>query len=561
MVADLSGTISHSVWYGWGDPSRARPLNAGGLAFLRRRLKLASVEPVHPPVDLSDVRLRPGSLGADALDQFSAIVGAEHVSTSAQERILHAGGKSTSDLIRRRSGDAGDAPDAVIFPGSGTDVRQILALCDQEGIAVVPFGGGTSVVGGVEPLKADFRAVIALDLGRMDRVVEVDSICLTATFEAGIRGPAMEASLGKLGFTLGHFPQSYEEASLGGYLSTRSAGQASTGYGRSDDMVKALHVETPRGPLELGGLAPATAAGPNLLDVFVGSEGTFGVITEATMRIHRAPKHRSYGAWTFGSFEAGAEALRRLVQDGAKGDMPEVCRLADAPETESTFALSGGWKSSLLRMYLRFRGQGSPALALFVWEGADNQTDARRRRCATILRRAGGVFVGPVPAQAWERARFSGPYLRDELLTRGVYVETVETATSWNRVKSTHRDVGKAIGSALMVNGAGAHVQAHISHVYPDGASLYFTFLGGLEADPLAQNARVKKAASDAVMQSRATITHHHAIGVDHAPYLAAEIGEVGVDILAGIKGVLDPRGIMNPGKLIPGPKTPQIPG
>lgn len=551
MVTHLTEEISRSVWFGWGDPARARPLTPAALAYLRRTLRLASVEAAHPPVDLADVRVGPVALDEGALVEFRAITGAEHVSTDATERIRHAGGKSTPDLLRRRSGDALDAPDAVVYPGSSAEVRGILDLCVKRQLAVVAFGGGTSVVGGVEPLRGRFAGVITVDLRRMDRLLHVDRLSRTASFEAGIRGPALEAALAPHGFTLGHFPQSHQEATLGGYVATRSAGQASTGYGRSDDLVKSVHLETPVGPFDAGSLAPGSAAGPKLLDVVVGSEGTLGVITSATMKVSPAPADKVYGAWSFPTFEAGAEAMRRLRQDGVRGDMPHVCRLSDTDETASTFKL-GGAKTAALSRYLAVRGQKTPALALFVWEGGRREATARRRRSARILRRGGGIPLGPLPGRSWEHGRFSAPYLRDELLTRGVYVETLETAATWGRVEETYRSVRRAILNALQEKGGGAYVQTHISHVYSDGASLYFTFLAGLEEDGLAQNARVKAAASNAIVAAGATITHHHAVGMDHAPYMRAEIGDLGVRVLAGIKATLDPGGIMNPGKLIP---------
>ncbi|ALV46505.1 FAD-binding protein [Arthrobacter alpinus] len=557
MVTHLTEEIPRSIWHGWGDPSQAKPLSPGALAFLQRTLGLASVAPDHAPVDLADVRVGPATLSPELLAELGAITGPEHVSTETAERILHAGGKSTPDLIRRRSGDALDAPDAVVFPGSSAEVGEILALCVRRSLAVVAFGGGTSVVGGVEPLRGTFDGVITLDMRRMDRLLQLDPLSRTATFEAGIRGPAIEATLAPHGLTLGHFPQSHQEATLGGYVATRSAGQASTGYGRSDDLVKQVHLETPAGPFDAGSLAPGTAAGPKLLDVAVGSEGTLGVITSATVKVSPAPADKAYGAWSFPSFEAGAEAMRKLRHDGARGDMPHVCRLSDTDETASTFKL-GGWKTGALQRYLGLRGQGTPALALFVWEGDSRDIRARRRRSARILRRAGGIPLGPLPGKSWEHGRFSGPYLRDELLTRGVYVETLETAATWGRLEDTYRSVRQAILDSLGEHGAVAYVQTHVSHVYSDGASLYFTFLSGLEADGLAQNARVKEAASQAIVAAGATITHHHAVGTDHAPYLGAEIGELGIKVLAGIKATLDPAGIMNPGKLIPIPAQPK---
>ena len=551
MVTQNTVEIPRSVWYGWGDPAHATSLSANALAYLSATLKLASVKPVHPPVDITEVRVGEPALSAEVLAELRAACGTEYVSTERLDRIEHSGGKSTEDLLRIRAGDALGAPDAVIFPGSAEEIREVLAVCAAHGIAVTAFGGGTSVVGGVAPLRGTFDASITLDMRRMDKLLYLDPRSRTATFEAGLRGPGIEAALEPHGFTLGHFPQSHQEATLGGYIATRSAGQASTGYGRSDDLVKSVHLETPAGPLVAGSTAPGTAAGPKLLDVIVGSEGAFGVITSATLKVVPVPTHKSYGSWSFASFTAGAEAIRRLRHEGLAGDLPHVCRLSDSDETASTFKL-GGPKTAALGKYLSVRGQVAPALALFVWEGATKETVARKRRSARILRAAGGIRTGAIPARAWEHGRFSGPYLRDELLTRGVYVETLETSATWTSLDSTYHAVREAILKSLAEHGGSGYVQSHISHIYPDGASLYFTYLAGLEPDGLAQHERVKQAASKAIVAAGSTITHHHSVGTDHAPYLEAEIGALGLEVLRGIKKTLDPAGIMNPGKLFP---------
>lgn len=525
------------------------------MAFLRKTLALGPDRRGQLPVPLEEVRLRPSLLDDLQQAMFVEALGAEHVSLMAEDRVRHAGGKSTADLYRRRSGDALAAPDAVLSPASNDEVQKILQICVREGIAVVPFGGGTSVVGGVEPVRSASgghrgTAVVALDLGRMATMLDFDPINRLATFQAGIRGPAIEAALAARGFTLGHLPQSHQQASLGGYLATRSAGQASTGYGRSDQLVRRLRLEAPRGSLELGGFAPATAAGPDLLGTVVGSEGTLGVITEATMAVVPRPERKRYGTWAFPDFERGAEALRRLVHSGIT--LPAVARLSDRDETESTLRLAGGAKVAGLRAYLALRGIRRPALALFVWEGESRATATARRKGAALLRAAGGVYLTAAPAQSWDEGRFHAPYLRDQLLNIGVLAETLETATSWDRLPALHHAVRQAIHDAISAGGQTGWVQAHVSHVYAGGASLYFTFLAGQEKDPLQQLQRIKAAASKAIVTERATITHHHAVGIDHAPYLAAEIGDLGVDVLRGIKAALDPTGIMNPGKLIP---------
>jgi alkyldihydroxyacetonephosphate synthase len=495
-----------------------------------------------PPVALEDVRLAPSALSAAPRERLAAIA---TVDEDAPARIAHARGKSYRDLVRLRAGDASGAPDAVVSVERPAQVEELLQACTEERIAVVPFGGGTSVVGGVEPLRGGFAALIALDLGGLDRLVNLDIVDQTATLQPGLRGPRAEALLNARGYTLGHFPQSYEFATIGGYAATRSAGQASTGYGRSDELVVALTVATPTGTMTLG-RAPRSAAGPDLRQLMLGSEGAFGVITEVTMAVRPVPAHKRYEAWFFPTFAAGIDALRKLEQHKLA---PEVSRLSDEDETVANLALSGHG-GGLSGAYLKARRL--KAMAIFGWEGEPDWVNARRKLGLKIVRASGGVGVGAGAGNAWEAGRFSAPYLRDDLLDAGVLVETLETAASWHKLPIVRAAVREAITSALGA-GSGALVGCHVSHLYPAGASLYFTVLAPASLrDPLGQWDAAKRAATEAIVREGATITHHHAVGSDHAPWLAAEIGELGVDVLRAVKQRLDPAGILNPGKLLP---------
>jgi alkyldihydroxyacetonephosphate synthase len=540
-------------WNAWGiaPAEREAPgLSASAREFLRREIGLSADATVRPPVALEDMRLPDSRLPEPVRGQ---LVGVAEVREDRESRVAHAGGKSYRDLVRRRSGDAEDAPDAVVVPADAAAVAAVLRICADAGIAVVPFGGGTSVVGGVEPLRGRFPAVVTLDLGRLDQLVALDAESGLATFQPGVRGPAAEQLLQEKGFTLGHFPQSYEQASLGGYVATRSAGQSSTGYGRSDELVVGLRAATPAGELVLG-RAARSAAGPDLRQLVIGSEGAFGVLTEVTLRVRPAPVVRRYEGWFFRSFAEGAEAFRTLRQHDAAGD---VCRLSDVEETRAGLALSGHDKGIGPRL---LRLAGRRCLVIVGWEGEPAVVAARRNRTATLLRRAGGLGVGQGAGAAWESGRFSGPYLRDDLLDAGVLVETLETATSWSRLGAVHAAVRDALHGAFAARGETAFVMCHVSHVYPTGASLYFTVLarqaGRLpEAGPeaaLGQWDAAKTAATDALMAAGATLTHHHAVGVDHLPWLQQEVGELGIATLRAIKACLDPVGILNPGKLVP---------
>ncbi|HSF99010.1 MAG TPA: FAD-binding oxidoreductase [Ornithinibacter sp.] len=550
----LVRSIGRSVWHGWGDPSEAHPLGPAGWAALEREIGVTRINPVRP-VALADVRLPDQRLGHETLGALVAEVGAQHVHTDRWWRVHHAGGKGYPDLLRLRAGDGSAAPDAVVVPGDPSEVQALLRVCTEHRVAVIPYGGGTSVVGGVGRPDADlarFTGVVAVDLRRLDKAGAIDSVSLTATLGPGLRGPDVEQVLRPHGLTLGHVPQSHQEATLGGYVATRSAGQASTGYGRIDDNVLGVRVATPRGELVLGGRGPASAAGPRLLDVVVGSEGALGIITEVTMQVAPAPTTKRYGAWLFASFAEGCEALRYLAQRVGRGNAPEVCRLSDPVESRVNLAMAGRAGSAILR-YGRRRHLREPTLLVLIWEGRDSRVlAARHRACTGALRAHGGRRVPRRVAQAWERGRFTGPYLRDELMDHSILVDTIETATSWRNLTDLHDTVAGVLRSALETDGVRALVMCHVSHIYATGASLYFTVIAPQAAEPMDQWRRFKGAANDAVLAGGGTITHHHGVGRDHRAALAEEIGDVGVRLLRAVKKELDPTGVLNPATLVP---------
>jgi alkyldihydroxyacetonephosphate synthase len=536
-------------WWGWGDPERPPGLPAHALEFLSDTVGLGS-KPVSP-VALENVRIDPCSIPTGTLERLREIVGAAHARDDHAERVAHAAGKGYPDLVRLRAGRPEGAPDVVLYPSSREQLHALLRVCEHSSLAVVPFGGGTSVVGGVEPLRGPHRGVVALDTSRMAGVLELDEVSLAVRVQAGARARELERWLAGRGLTLGHFPQSFEYVSLGGCAATRSAGQASSGYGRFERMVQGLSMVAPAGDLELPAL-PASAAGPSLRELLVGSEGVLGVIDELTLRVRRAPTERLYEGVFFECFEAGVHALRELSQ---RHCTPDVARLSDEQETRMSLALagSGGAKGRLGRAYLRVRGYGGGCLAILGFEGDREEVAVRRARALQLVRGGGGLPAGRSPGQAWLASRFSAPYLRDELLTHGVMVETLETATPWSNLGALHRRVGDAIGDSLRARGTPGMVMCHVSHLYETGASLYFTFLARQQqGEELAQWHAAKAATSEAIVSGGGTITHHHAVGRDHAPWMEREIGAEGVRALRSLKAELDPAGIMNPGKLLP---------
>ncbi|MFI6102380.1 FAD-binding oxidoreductase [Lentzea sp. NPDC051213] len=503
------------------------PLPPHALAWLSQRIGLGE------PFEQVPLTAPESALIADA---FTALEAVSTISTDPQDRLARAGGLSYLDLLRHRGHGAVAVPDAVVQPASPAEVLEILQVCVEHDIAVVPFGGGTSVVGGVEALRGSKSAVIALDLAGLGSLVSVDPVSRVAVLQAGLTAPEAERLLGEHGFTLGHVPQSFERATIGGFAATRSAGQASSGYGRFEDMVESVRLATPVGEWVVGA-APASAAGPDLKQLVLGSEGLFGVITEVSVRVRPKPYGPRYEGFVVDGWEAGAALVRDLAQDGVLAD---ITRLSDVDETEVALELAGS-KADLLKKYLRFRGVRQPCLVILGWE--------HRSRSATMSALSGKkvVRLGRAMGATWLHGRFNGPRQRDALMDAGVCVETLETATHWSRL-SELRD---AVRAALTAELGNPVVMCHISHAYETGASLYFTVLVPRDlSDPVGQWQRAKVAASEEISRL-GTITHHHAVGRDHQPWLEKEIGAVGVGVLRAVKAQLDPTGILNPGKLI----------
>ncbi|MDT5002939.1 MAG: alkyldihydroxyacetonephosphate synthase [Mycobacterium sp.] len=524
-------------WDAWGDPEQAKPLSEGIRNLLTQALGVGDV-PL-PELDPEQVKLRPSAISPADRDALVDIVGAKNCDVDDGARLLRAGGKSTLDLLRRRDPGVQDAPDAVLLPGDEDEVADILRLCGQRSIAVIPFGGGTSVVGGLDPLRGHFEAVISLDLRRLNELHHLDEVSGEAELGAGVTGPAAERLLGERGFSLGHFPQSFQFATIGGFAATRSSGQDSAGYGRFNDMVRGLRAITPAGILDLG-RAPESAAGPDLRQLLIGSEGVFGVITRVRVKVHPAPAATRYEAWSFPDFDTGADGLRAVAQTGTG---PTVLRLSDEAETGVNLATTENIGENSIT---------GGCLAITVFEGSEEHVESRHAETRALLKAKGGTSLGEAPARAWEHGRFNAPYLRDSLLSAGALCETLETATNWSNIPALKSAVTEALTTALAETGTPALVLCHISHVYPTGASLYFTVVAGQRGNPIEQWRKAKTAASDAMVRTGATITHHHAVGADHRPWMRDEVGDVGVKVLQAVKATLDPAGILNPGKLIP---------
>ncbi len=523
----------------WGTPDEAKDLSPSMQKMLHKLLGTSDGQLPRRTVD--EIVLSPIQLTDNDLKDLGDIVGQDYVSTDKEQRIRRARGKSYPDLLDWRSGKEIAAPDAVVVPGTNEELLQVLQFCSKQRIAVVPFAGGTSVVGGVSPKRGEMRAVISVDVRRFDKLEDVDTVSCEATFGAGMTGPHAELELAKHGLQIGHYPQSFPYACLGGYAAARSSGQSSAGYGRFDEMVRSMTVVTPEGIMEIGWKAPMSAAGPDLRHIFLGSEGSFGIITKLRLCVHRIPQTKRYEAFHFKDFETGANAMREVTQQGTGAT---VIRLSDEIESALNLSSTTSVGSSAHKKV--------GCLMLTMFEGTKEHAASRHQETRNLLLANGGISLGEAPAREWEQGRFGAPVFRDGLIDNGAVCETLETATDWSNVGRLKKAVTEALTTKLAESGTISVVMCHISHVYSGGCSLYFTVVAAQKGDdPQAQWWPVKKAASQAIIEAGGTTTHHHGVGTDHRAFLPGELGGPAMKLLRAIKDSVDPVGIMNPGKLV----------
>ena len=525
-------------WNGWGNVNTDYALPETGLNYLISRI--GSLENV-PEVTLKRVL---------ETVPISRLPAHPLVDTSPEVRLRHARGQSLPDWVALNYGRIDVFPDGVAFPGSEDDVRELLQFARSSGFQVIPYGGGTSVVGHINPLRGD-RPVLTLSMEKLDRLIQLDEISRLATFEAGVTGPVLEAQLNAHGYTLGHFPQSFEYSTLGGWIATRSSGQQSYYYGRIEQLFTGGSVETPRGHLDLP-CFPASAAGPDVREMILGSEGRLGVITQAQIRVRPIPKAEGFYGIFFPTWKQGVAAMRAIVQN----DIPvSMLRLSNPQETETTLILSGISWLGVADRGLRLIGQGDQrCLMIFGATGSAGHVRHTRRAVMALSLSFSGLYVGSLVGHAWEKNRFLAPYLRNTLWQVGVAVDTLETALPWSRVLEAAQAIPHAIEVTAEGFGERVLVMTHLSHVYRDGASIYVTYLFRRTADAdqlLERWGAMKGAASREIQAHGGTISHQHGVGTDHMPYLAAEKGELGMDAIRSLCRTFDPHGVMNPGKLI----------
>ena len=524
-------------WNGWGDEGTEYPLTDDARAFLRGRIG----EPTPP----RDARLE------DALKLVPASrLSLPGYDSSAQVRLMHARAQSFPDWIAMRAGKLGPFPDAVAFPTTHAQAVEALDAARKAGAIVIPYGGGTSVASHLA-VPAGGAPVASISLERMDTLLGLDETAQLARFGAGTPGPRVEAQLAKHGYLLGHFPQSYDYSTVGGWVVTRSSGQQSLRYGRIEQLFHEGLLATPSGELKVGGV-PASAAGQDLREVVLGSEGRLGLLTEATVRVRKLPEREAFHAVFFPDWDAGANAMRALAQADSNLSM---LRLSNEVETVTQLALAGHANLvKWLERYLALRGAGEGKVMLLMGATGDAVKVSRALSDAlSLVKPLGGVHAGARPGAGWVKNRFRSAYIRNNLWDAGYAVDTMETCLEWPRATAYMRAVEQAAADVFAKDNEKLHRYTHLSHVYRSGCSVYSTFVWRLCGDADRELARwqaFKRAVSDTIVKFRGTISHQHGVGADHAPYLPAEKGELGMRLLRAMARELDPQGQLNPGKL-----------
>jgi alkyldihydroxyacetonephosphate synthase len=549
--------VKHMKWWGWGVDGVAfhhqdKPAFA---PFVKMAVGIDVDSPATAPTSFEDVTVPESRADAEFVTELQGIVGAQNATVDAMERVVHTFGKSIRDLIRVRSGHLDRTPDVVVYPADEAEVQRVVDAAVAMDAVIIPFGGGSNIVGSLEPHAAESRTVISLDLGRLNRVLDIDEVSGLARIEAGALGPDLEAQLTAKGWTLGHFPDSFTHSTLGGWVATRSSGMQSDKYGDIADIARGLRVVRPDGTLVIRAI-PSASTGPSVREMIVGSEGRLGVITEVTVQVHRIPARREILAYLFPNWKAGLEAMRQISESDAT---PTVTRVSDARETGFSFATakeSRGISKLVtqgLQRYLKARGWtiDQMCLSFIGYEGSASHVARQKKLVGAIVRKHGGIGVGKGPGILYDQKKFDTPYLRDFLLDRGAAADVSETAAPWSKLLGLYEHAIESANRAYEEIGVKGWIMAHLSHSYHTGACLYFTFAFAHDDDPLKQYDIVKSAIQQAFIDSGATISHHHGVGLEHAPWLEQDISAGGVAVMQGLFDSADPTGTFNPGKII----------
>jgi alkyldihydroxyacetonephosphate synthase len=547
-------------WWGWGDEHVAfSHEDKPGLApFIKRVLDIDVDRATTPPVSFDELALAEPVLAPDLQATLQEAVGAHHVSTEARDRVIHARGKSLRDLVRHRRGDIGRVPDVVVRPQNEDEVVAILRAALDADAVVIPFGGGTNISGSLEAPAEERRTIVSVDTTRMDQVVEIDESARLARVQAGVFGPALERQLNARGWTAGHFPDSFSFSTLGGWIATRSSGMQSDKYGDISDLTRAVRVVTPAGMLVTRPV-PHTSTGPSVREMVLGSEGRLGIITEATIHVHRVPETRTILGYLFPDWPRALATMQEIAESEAA---PSVTRVSDSFETAFSFSTRkhpsalDRVKSKALTTFLERRRDydiDAMCLSFIGYEGSKGHVSAQRKLVGKIVARHGGLCIGSSPGELYDQKKFDTPYIRDFLLDRGAPADVSETSAPWSALPTLYTNVMAAAHGAFDELGVTGYIMCHLSHSYHAGACLYFTFSfkpsGRREA--IEEYDVVKVAIQQAFVESGATLSHHHAVGTEHAQWLEADISAPGIAMLRALFDGFDPGANLNPGKIV----------
>ncbi|MGI4896207.1 MAG: FAD-binding oxidoreductase, partial [Janthinobacterium lividum] len=523
--------------------------------------KMAGIDFNRAPVtvpDLNELSVPASQAPADLTEAVVAIVGAAHVHHDDLDRVVHTYGKSMRDLIRIRRGDFGRVPDLVVYPGDEAQVVAVVELVLERDAVLIPFGGGSNISGSLEAPREETRAIVSLDLGRMREVLEVDETAQLARIQSGALGPDLEEQLNARGWTIGHFPDSFKHSTLGGWIATRSSGMQSDRFGDISDITRALRVVTPRGIVSTSRV-PSQSAGPSVREMVLGSEGRLGVITEATVQVHRLAEERVIQAYFFPDYASGLKAMHDIAASDAT---PSITRVSDAMETQFTLATSkkGSALSQLLNKGVQLYASkrkgidlSEMCLSFIGFEGSSGHVARNKRLVGEIVKKHGGFGVGSGPGTLYDQKKFDTPYIRDFILDRGAYGDVSETSSTWTVLKSLHDNVVAAAQKAFADLGIQGFVFCHLSHSYHIGACQYFTFAfqASGSRDGLEEYQVVKSAIQQAFIDNGGTLSHHHAVGREHKRWLADDISPAGKEIVGALLGAVDPGRNLNPGAIL----------
>jgi alkyldihydroxyacetonephosphate synthase len=553
--------VKHMKWWGWGveGVSFLHENKPGFRPFVINAIDLdVKASPV-TPMALEELPIPTPMINGQLLSELRDAVGSDNAVQDDLDRIVHTYGKSATDLLRIRAGDIPRVPDVVVYPGNEAEVQLIVDHAVAADAVIIPYGGGTSFSGSLRAPEGETRPVISLDLGRMNQLIDIDEESGLARIQAGALGPDLEDQLSARGWVLGHYPDSFTHSTLGGWVATRSSGMQSDKYGDISDIARGMRVVMP-GKVLLVRPVPQTSTGPSVREMVLGSEGRLGVITEVTVQVHRIPEVRMILAYLFPSWEAGLAAMQEISISDAH---PSVTRVSDARETAFSFATrkksSGIPISSLiskgLMKVLERRGWNldEVCLSFIGYEGGKAHVARQKKIVKDVVGKHGGIGVGKGPGVLYDQKKFDTPYIRDFLLDRGAIGDVSDTAAPWSKLLPLYRNVIAAAEKVYAQLGVRGWIMCHLSHSYHSGACLYFTFAFKHDgADPLAQYEPLKNAIQQAFVDSGGTLSHHHAVGTEHAAWLEQDISAPGVHMIDGLFTAMDPGRNFNPGKIIP---------